>query len=238
MTEGAEGGERRQRLLKLASAAVFLAVAVVVVAIVIEASRTSGGDADLEGAAEVNRELAGIPQDGMVLGSPKAEVLLVEYGDLKCPVCAVYAKEYMPEVIDSKVRNGTARIEFRNFTVIDEQSEEAGAAAIAAGEQGRGWNFIEVFYGNQGFESEAYADDEFLTAVARAAGVADIPRWNRDRHSARIRREVTASSEEARQVGFGGTPSFAVKGPGGGLEPVEAVESPVEDLEAAIDRSE
>ena len=55
-------------------------------------------------------------------------------------------------MIEAKVRSGEAKIEFRNFTIIDEQSGPAGAAAIAAGEQGRGWNFVELFYRNQGTE--------------------------------------------------------------------------------------
>jgi protein-disulfide isomerase len=230
--------ERRRKLLQLASAAVFLAIVGVAVLIVVNSS-PGGGDAEnLEEVGEINRGLAGIPQSGMALGNPKAKVLLVEYGDLKCPVCATYSEQVLPELIDSKVRGGAAAIEFRNFTIIDEQSGPAGAAALAAGEQGRGWNFLEIFYRNQGFESDPYADDEFLTAVARAAGVRDIARWNADRRSAPIRAKVEATTREAEQVGFTGTPSFAVGGPAtGGLEPVEAVSSPVDELEAAIDAS-
>ena len=42
-----------------------------------------------------------------------------------------------PAAIDSKVRGGAARIEFRSFTIIGrEQSGPAGAAALAAGEPG------------------------------------------------------------------------------------------------------
>jgi protein-disulfide isomerase len=235
---GAASPERRRKLLQLASAAVFLAIVGVAVLIAVNSSQTGGDAGNLEEVGEINRGLAGIPQSGMVLGNPKAKVLLVEYGDLKCPVCATYSEQVLPEVIDSKIRSGAAAIEFRNFTIIDEQSGPAGAAALAAGEQGRGWNFLEIFYRNQGFESDPYADDEFLTAVARAAGVRDISRWNRDRRSPGVRSRVSATTEEARQVGFTGTPSFAVGGPAtGGLEPVEALSSPVEELEAAIDAS-
>jgi protein-disulfide isomerase len=231
----AQGDERRRKLLQLASAAVFLAIAGVVVLIVVNANKSSGGDAsNLQDVGKVDRALAGISQKGMLLGDPKAPVTLIEFGDLKCPVCAAFSKEIIPEVIDSKVRNGAARIEFRNFTIIDEQSGPAGAAALAAGEQGRGWNFLEIFYRNQGVETAPYADDAFLTAVARAAGVEDIPRWNRERKSARLSGEVEATSEEAPQLGFTGTPSFAVEGPNGKLEPLGTPGSAGE-LESAID---
>jgi len=231
----AQGEERRRKLLQLASAAVFLAIAAVVVLIVVNANKSSGGDAgNLQGVGEVDRALAGIPQQGMLLGDPKASVTLIEFGDLKCPVCAAFSEEIIPEVIDSKVRTGAARIEFRNFTIIDEQSGSAGAAALAAGEQGRGWNFLEIFYRNQGVETAPYADDEFLTAVARAAGVEDIARWNRERSSARLGGEVEATTEEAPQLGFTGTPSFAVQGPSGKLEPLGTPGS-AGDIESAID---
>ena len=228
-------GERRRKLLQLASAAVFLTIAAVAVLIVVNASKTEGGDpSDLQGAAQINRALAGLPQSEMSLGSPKAPATLVEFGDLKCPACASFSEQVIPDVIDSKVGGGTARIEFRNFTIIDDQSGPAGAAALAAGEQGRGWNFLEIFYRNQGLETSDYADAEFLTAVARAAGVTDLDRWQGDRSSPRLLGEVRRTTMEAPELGFTGTPSFAIESRDGNLEPLGIVDS-ADDLEAAID---
>lgn len=212
--------ERRQRLIKLASAAAFLALVVVAVLIVVSQSQTNGGDSDnIVDAKLVDSELAGIPQKGMSLGAPGAKVRLFEFADLQCPVCKGYSEEVLPQLIENQVRTGKARLDFRNFTIIDAQSTPAGAAAIAAGEQGRGWNFVEVFYRNQGAERSGYVTDEFLTAVAKAAGVRDIARWNRERKSARVLKQVAASTSEAEGLDFTGTPSFALEGPGtSGLE--------------------
>lgn len=209
-----EQQERRKRLLQIGSAAVFLAVVVVAVLIVISQNETSGGDTNLEDVGLVERQLQGIPQDGLILGDPKAKVTLFEFGDLKCPVCKGFSEEIVPDVIDSKVRSGEAKLEFRNYTIIDEESTPAGAAAIAAGKQGRGWNFIELFYRNQGPETSSYVNDEFLTEIARGAGIADIGRWNKDRKSAAVLREVATTTAEAQKLGFTGTPSFAVEGSG------------------------
>lgn len=235
--EGAQGRDRRRRLLQVASAAVFLTAAVVLVLIVVSGNETSGGDAEnVQQAPTVDRLLAGIPQHGLTLGDPGARVRLVEFGDLKCPVCKEFSEKVVPQVIGSKVRGGAARIEFRNFTIIDEQSTPAGAAAIAAGEQGRGWDFIELFYRNQGNETEPYVTGEFLTAIARGAGVKDIARWNRERRSRRVLAEVARTTKEARRLGFEGTPSFAVEGPASnGLETLGTVEAG--ELEEAIDRA-
>jgi protein-disulfide isomerase len=224
---------RRTKLLQTAAGAAFLALAIVLVLIVVNASSGGGGDTEIDGAAEVNRHLRGIPQQGLVLGDPEAPVELVEFGDLQCPACAGYTEEILPPVIAGPVKRGEAKISFRNFAIIDEDSVPAGAAALAAGAQGRGWNFVEIFYGNQGREGSGYADDEFLEAVAKAAGVKDLAKWNQDRASAED--EVEKTSEEARELGFTGTPSFAIKGPKTeGLEPL-GTPSSSEGLEEAIE---
>jgi protein-disulfide isomerase len=229
--------EHRRRLLQIASAATFLAIVVVAVLVVISESQTEGGDTDLEGTAAVDRELQGIPQRGLMLGEADAPVRLVEFGDLKCPVCKAYSEEVLPPVFESRVRSGAARIEFRNYTIIDEQSTPAGAAAIAAGDQGRGWNFVELFYRNQGLETTSYVNDEFLTSIARGAGVRDLRGWNADRRSKAVLAEVARSTAEAERLGFSGTPSFAIEGPHtDGLEPLSLVQSP-QELISAIDQA-
>jgi protein-disulfide isomerase len=228
---------RRERLVKLGSATAFLAIVALAVLVVVSQGSGDGGDADdVEGAAEVRTELEGIPQRGLVLGDPRAEAVLVEYGDLQCPVCKGYAEDVVPELIESKVRGGEARLAFRNFIVIDEESSDAAAAAIAAGEQGRGWQFVELFYRNQGTEASGYVNEEFMTAIARGAGVADLERWDAARQSARVAAQVERESAEAEQLGLTGTPSFVIESPllDQGRE-VLGTPGSAEDLEEAIE---
>jgi len=213
--------ERRQRLIKIGSAAVFLAIVAVAVLIVVSDGSGGGDASSVEGAADVNKLLGQIPQKELVLGEPSAKVAVVEFGDLQCPVCKGYSEEVLPPVIESRVRGGEATLEFRNYTIIGPESIPAGAAAVAAGRQGRGWEFVELFYRNQGAEDSGYVTDEFLTAIAEGAGVPDIARWNVDREDKAVVREVEETTAEARNLGFEGTPSFAVEGPGTkGLEPI------------------
>lgn len=233
--EQAGAAERRQRLIKLASAAGFLALVAIAVVVVVSSNESSGGDANnIADAGPVNQLLDGIPQEGMTLGEPSAKVTLLEFGDLQCPVCKGYSEEILPQVIEAQVRSGEAKLNFNNYTIIGPQSTPAGAAAIAAGEQGRGWNFIELFYRNQGVEDSGYATDAFLTAIAKGAGVPDIAKWNADRKSQRVLSEVAATTAEAEKLGFTGTPSFAVKGPG--TSGVETLGTPgsAADLESAV----
>jgi protein-disulfide isomerase len=202
----------RRRLLQMAAGAAFLVLAVVLVLIVINSSGSGGDAKNIEGKAEVNRLLGGIQQQGMVLGNPKAPVTLIEFGDLQCPVCAGYAKEILPPIVGKQVKNGEAKLDFRNLTIIGDESIPAGAAALAAGEQGRGWNYLELFYRNQGEERSGYVTSEFMEAVAKAAGVKNLAKWNQDRQ--KLTGEVEKTTEEAGKLGYNATPSFAVEGPG------------------------
>lgn len=228
--------DRRKKLLQMGAGAVFLVVVVIAVLIVVSSSGDGGGDAsNIKDVAAVEQELSGIPQEKMVLGEKGAPVELIEFGDLQCPVCKANAEEVLPGVIEGPVANGDAKFNFRNFIIISAESEPAGAAALAAGEQGRGFNYLNLFYRNQGKEASGYVTDEFLTAIAEAAKVPDIAKWNKDRESSKIKGEVKATTEEAARLGFTGTPSFAIKGPNtNGLELLGNLSS-TDEMEAAIE---
>jgi protein-disulfide isomerase len=232
-----DAGDRRTRLLQLGAGAVFIVIVAVVVLIVVNGNSDSGGDAaNLQEVSQVDSLVKGVPQEGLVLGDPKAKVELIEYGDLQCPVCKAYSEEVLPDVIENQVHNGQAKVDFRNFIIIGPQSGPAGAAALAAGAQGRGWNYLELFYRNQGKENSGYADDEFLKAVAKGAGVKDLAKWETESKGTKFTDQVTKTTEEAQRLGFSGTPSFAIKGPNsnglellGTPESAEAIEEAIED---------
>ena len=208
--------ERRKRLIQYGAAAFFTAVVVVGVLIVVSQSGSdTGGDTTIEGADRINAELVGLPQDGITLGDPKASVTITEYGDLQCPVCAAFAAQVMPDLISNEVEPGNARIEFKNFNIIGPDSEDAAKAALAASKQGRYWQFIDLFYANQGAENSGYVTDAFLEAVAEGAGVADLDQFNADRDDPALAQQLAAVQDEAASLGLNATPSFVVDGPAG-----------------------
>lgn len=230
---------RRQRLLQLSAGGVFLAIlAVVVVIIVVSSSSGSGGDAsNLAGKAEVEKLLAGIPQHGTTLGKPHAPVAVFEYGDLQCPYCKANAEEVTPQVIENQVRGGEASITFNQFIIIGPQSVPAGEAALAAGAQNKAWNFIELFYRNQGEENSGYVTEEFIESIGREAGVPDLSKWNRERKSGKFKPQLEAETKKAEKLGFEGTPSFAIEGPKSkGLEVISTPQTSGE-LEEAIEKA-
>jgi protein-disulfide isomerase len=210
----------RRRLGQIASGAAFLALCVVAVLVVLsQAGSGSGGDTNLEGVAIVRKQLEGVPQQGTVLGDPQAEVRVIEYADLQCPICRDLSIDVVPELLSQLVRKDLASYELRQWTVIGnpphEQSIAAAKAALAASQQDRYWNYVELFYRNQGTEESGYVTDAFLTAIARGAGVKDIAKWNRERRDRRWDRLLAHVGVEAHSLGLGGTPSFVVEGPAG-----------------------
>jgi protein-disulfide isomerase len=229
------------RARQIASGVAFLGVCAIAVLIVIsQTGGGSGGDTKLEDVGLVEQQLHGIPQHGTVLGDPKAKVRVVEYGDLQCPICKGFSESTAPELIDQVVRKGTASYDFRQFRVIGDpphtQSTLAAKAALAASEQGRYWNYIELFYRNQGTEDSGYVTEPFMTAIAKGAGVSDIARWNKDRDANRWNSTLARTDAEADKLGFGGTPSFVVEGPGGqrtlvGPQSLDAIQSAIQAVE-------
>jgi protein-disulfide isomerase len=232
---------RRRRLIQYGTGAGLLAVVIVVVAIVVSQSGSSGSGAgaggDVVESALVSKQLHGIPQNDTVLGDPKAKVTVVEYGDLQCPVCKAFSFQTAPDLISEVVRKRTADYEFRQFAILGPDSVTAAKAALAAGEQGRYWNFVELFYRNQGEENSGYVTDDFLTSIAKAGGVPDIAKWDSDRQSSKWDPELKKIQGDAQALGLNATPSFVVEGPGGrkvlgsGVLPVSRFESAIKAVQ-------
>lgn len=225
----ADTTDNRKRLLQMAAGAVFLAIALVAVLIIVNSGGDGGGDTSIEDVAKVNKLLQGIPQEELVLGDPDAPVELIEYGDLQCPVCRNFAESILPPIIEGKVKRGELKIAFRHFIVISQESVPAAAAAIAAGKQGKGWSFIDLFYENQGIERTGYVTEDFIEAVAEKAGVPDLAKFNKERKAEPRANEIEQDTQQARRYGMTGTPSFAVKGPG--TNGVELLGSPGTNVE-------
>jgi protein-disulfide isomerase len=211
----------RKRRVQYLSLAAFAAVAVIVALIVI--SQSGGSDnsktpttvTDVNGVAEVNAELQGLSQSGQTLGDSSAPVTVTEFGDPQCPVCKAFSEQVAPNLITSEVKTGKVKYTYEPYLIIGPDSQPAMKAVLAAGEQNRFWNYLQLFYVNQGQENSGYVTDDFLTNIAKAAGVADLDKWNQSRNSSQWDSIISKGTTDAEGFGFNGTPSLVAKGPKG-----------------------
>jgi protein-disulfide isomerase len=198
---------------------------VVVVAVVIS---SSGGnppvtpDKPAPGAADVRAEFDGVPQRGLTLGRANAPVTLVEYVDLKCPVCRAYEEGAFPEIVAKYVRTGKVRVQAQVQDFVgnaDDDSENAARMALAAGRQNRFFPFASLFYRNQKPETTTYVDDSFLRSIALGVEGLDVDQAFEDQGSGEIDHDIDEASRQFELQGFTGTPSFQLGTTGGVLKP-------------------
>jgi protein-disulfide isomerase len=163
--------------------------------------------------ATVTALLAGVPQRGNVLGRPTAPVTLQYFGDLECPVCRSFTTQALPSLIHRWVRGGELKIEYRSLETATREPEVFASqqvAALAAGQQGRMWNFLETFYAEQGEEGSGYVTERFIQGVATQVPGLDLARWSAARADAGLGQTVALDAQVAANDQLGGTPAFLI----------------------------
>jgi protein-disulfide isomerase len=207
--------------------AIAAAVALVAVALI------GRSDSSAPPTATPVVDLTGIPQDGGVLGSPDAEVTLVEWADPQCPACRAYTEEFFPTVVDEYVRPGTVNTEFRGFPFIGEDSVKAYRFLFAAGEQDKLWDLQEALYRNQGGENDGWVTDDLIRELASAIAGLDVDQLFADAESDDIVAETDGAEAAGQAAGIQGTPTLQIVI--GNQEPYDIQVADVDQLRAALD---
>jgi protein-disulfide isomerase len=212
--------QRRKRLIQLGS--VIGAVIVIVVVILVATSGGGGSKGIVKTKStgeqsgpvkEVISLLTGIPQNGNTLGDPKAPVTLQYFGDLECPICRQFTEGALKPLIEKYVRTGKLKIEYRNLETATREPETfrtQQVAALAAGKQQKAWDYIELFYHQQGEEDTGYVTENYLQELARQVPELNLATWTADRNDGQFTNAVTSDAQAANNAGFTGTPSFLV----------------------------
>jgi protein-disulfide isomerase len=217
---------RRRRLTQLGGLIAVVAVIIVVIVVATGSGGGSGSKGIVKGKAanatvsEVNSELQGIAQSGFTLGSPKAPVTLQYFGDLECPICQQFTLGALPPLISKYVRSGKLKIEYRSLQTATREPSiftDQQIAALAAGKQNRMWNFVELFYHEQGQEDSGYVTEGYLQGLAKQVTGLNLGKWASDRNDSALATQVATDEQAATRSGFTGTPSFLLGKSGGTL---------------------
>ncbi len=223
--------ERRQRRTRMLGGVLLGAVILVVVAIAISSSGGSSTPAPTSSAAKqqaatVSSLLSGIPQSGSTLGSPSAKVTVTEFGDLECPICRDFALGAENQLISTDVHSGKVKLVYRSLETATGNGPNPGvfpsqqAAALAAGVQGKGWDYIDLFYHEQGQEGTAYVTPSYLDGLARQIPGLNYAKWLADSKSSALTAQVTADGQAAAAKGFNSTPTITIQGPKRAAQPI------------------
>lgn len=195
----------------------------------------NGKDADAASCPVVDRL---DPEDPRALGDIDAPVVLHEWTDFRCPYCGSFSRDTLPVLIEEYVETGKVRLEIHDAALVGgENSILIAAAARAAGDQGKYFEFYDAVY--RAPESAHDANGELtleaLVSFAKDVGVADIKAFTDDVESGKFEDAVRKDTAEAQSIGVTGVPFFATTGCGQVMSGAQPVETFRQQLDAAVD---
>jgi protein-disulfide isomerase len=211
---------RRRRVIQLGIVLVVVALVIGIVVI------TAGGGSKHhvtkaqtnEAVAVVDELLSGVPQHGNVLGDPKAPLTLQYFGDLECPSCREFTLGALPAIIEKWVRAGELRIVYRSLETATREPrlfETQQVAALSAGKQNKMWDYVELFYQEQGEEGTGYVTTGYLENLARQISGLNIQQWVTAINDRAFIRQLETDRHTAKRMGLAATPSFLLGLTGG-----------------------
>jgi len=187
---------------------------------------------EIEGAGGVQKLFGGIPQEGARLGSDSAEVTIEVLNDMHCERCAEFQLDVVEPLVERHVRDGGVKLDYLHNSLSDRSTGLGFFGAVAAGEQGRQWQFIHLFFINQEEAAERGVTDDFLERLAAAVLELDQEVWRDDFDSPEVEEIVERDAERTALRRFPAEPAVVVDGPRGTRE---LPESPsLDQIEQAI----
>lgn len=155
-------------------------------------------DQGVEGAAE---------RPFNVLGREDAPVTIIEFTDLQCPYCALFAIEVFPQLRRNYIDAGRVRFASRDLPLpMHPFAVTAAVAARCAGEQGRFWEFREAL-----FAAQASLGPGTYVELARKHGLdLDLEAFAACRSDGRQAANVRADLDLAHANGITATPSLII----------------------------
>ena len=147
----------------------------------------------------IDIDTAGSP----IKGDPKSPVSIVVFTDFQCPYCIKLAP-----LLDQVYAKNTDKVKvyFKNMPLqFHEMAEPAALAALAAGEQGKFWEFHDKLFTAQ------QLNPQVISSFARELGL-DMARFETDMKSPMLRQKLGKDMSDAQKAGVTGTPTVYING--------------------------
>lgn len=139
-----------------------------------------------------------------VHGPENAKVTIIEFSDFQCPYCK-RGYDTMKEIAAAYPKD--VKIAFKNLPLpFHPHAKPAAQAALAAGKQGKFWEFHDAL-----FENQAALGDKLYEETAAKLGL-DVAKWKADMASAEVAKQIEDDMAVGAKNGIQGTPGFFVNG--------------------------
>jgi protein-disulfide isomerase len=149
-------------------------------------------------------------KSAMALGSASAPVTMVAFVDYQCPFCRRFDLETFPEIKKKYIDTGKVRFVVRDLPLeFHPNAQKAAEASYCAAEQDKFWPMREKMAQNQ-----QRLDVASLGGFARETGLRGED-FDKCLAAGKYAAAVRDSTEEARKLGVGGTPTFIIGKTGG-----------------------
>jgi len=208
------------KVLLIGAAVVVAAVVGIVVALTLSGGTSTSSTTPLPNAATVRQMLAGIPQHGNVLGAASAPVTMQEYLDPQCPYCRQFETHVFPNLLTKYVRAGKVKVEVRILGFIGPDSVRGRQALIAAGEQNKLFQMLELLYEDQGVENTGWLSQKEVERAASSIAGLDRAKLLAAMGSSAVTAQASRFDAEAQAAGVNSTPTILVGKSGGKLSVV------------------
>jgi protein-disulfide isomerase len=160
-----------------------------------------GGEAPATAATQPVEFILG---DAPSQGSSKAEVTVVEFTDFQCPHCAI-----VHDTMKALVVQYGSRLRFVSMAFplpFHQKARLASAAALAAAEQGKFWEYQDLL-----FAHPDALDEAALVFQAQTLGL-DLPRFRKALSSQAVSDEIDREVQEGTRAGVEGVPYAFING--------------------------
>jgi protein-disulfide isomerase len=173
------------------------------VAAVVAAQADTAADS---GEPDPNRRYDVSADDDPFLGSPDAQVTIIEFSDFNCGYCGRYATETLNPLIEAY--GDRVKFVYRDYPFLAQSSLDAAMAAQCAFEQSQAafWS-----YHNSLFRSQGQFQRSFYISLAEQGGL-DIDQFTTCLDTSKYRDEIVNDAMTAQQLGVRGTPAFFING--------------------------
>lgn len=138
-----------------------------------------------------------------IKGNPDAPVTITLFTDFECPYC-IKLTPLLDQVFAKN--KDSVKIAFKHFPLqFHAMADPAHRAAIAAGEQGKFWEFHDRLF------TAAKLTPELIDTIAKDLGL-DLVKFKKDMESPEVRQKIAKDISDAEKASVTGTPTVFING--------------------------